>query len=426
MKLSGKIVNLDVDNVYYEVSVPNNGTQAIKTAFNETRIEPILSNTSDWQLLISDFNLPAASIPLFLFENASVAPDYSQGYWISGQVGLGAISSVPVVYSPPQSTVRNTGTLPPYPYNFAIYNYTLFLTQINNALATLWTALGLATLSPKIIYNPATQLFSMYLDFADAANLYDGTNYNGAGVIKIFFNYKLQKFFKWPSQYQSSPLTTVTPPLDYLLLMTFTDLVNVPAASSPLLPPYNVQLIQFIQEFPTISKWMRYTKILFNSSSVPVMNRQVGDFTAVGTNQNFSILTSYELADGELFDRSNISFNSTTANKWISLLPSGPLRTFDINVLFMGATSNDILQGYITPGEKFSFTVWFNRKAQKVTDDGLMKEIRDLGPSLIATVERLALEMAKAKEDEEVHQAMQTPAIRLLPKSSGQGRGPRM
>ncbi len=157
------------------------------------------------------------------------------------------------------------------------------------------------------------------------------------------------------------------------------------------------------------------------------MNRQVGDVNSVGLNQNFSILTSYELADGELFDRSNITFNSTAANKWISLLPYGSLRTFDINILFMGATSNDILQGYITPGEKFSFTCWFNRKAQKVTDDGVMKAIRELGPSLIKTVERIVEEMRKVKEDEEVDSAMQAPPIRMLPKT-GQGRriGPRL
>ena len=77
------------------------------------------------------------------------------------------------------------------------------------------------------------------------------------GILKIFFNNKLQKFFKWPSQFQSSPLSGGAPALDYAILFSPDNLTNVPAASSPFLSPYNIDLVLLKQEFSTISKWMQ-------------------------------------------------------------------------------------------------------------------------------------------------------------------------
>ncbi len=440
MSLTSKIQQQDVDNLYYEVTIPNtSNTTSYPVRFSETRVEPLIPNSNDWQVIVSDFNLPASQIPLFIFEeHVPYAPpalptDFSKGYWITIDWGANSVS-VPVRFSPTQSN----GNVPS-PYNLAIYNYTLFLQQVNTALHDAWVLVGLDNFfdtgivrPPFIYYNSTTQLFEFnYLNTLFPAlalpQMYNGETPLGTPatipMVKIYFNFKLHKFFKFPSLSMGSPATQYPTPRDYLISFYDTQITTTSTTNSPFPTPYNTRFYTLTQEYSTISKWMRYTKILFFTNSIPVVNRQIGNINAGGVNQNFSVLTSFELADNELFDRSNIQFNSGGGTKWISLLPSGCIRTLDITVQFMGIDSTDILQAYISPGEKFSCTLWFNRKEENVFDKKVYGAVTDLAPMLSQVIMKVLESKQAEKEDQAVKIAMEPrPLIKTI---SGSGVHPK-
>jgi hypothetical protein len=130
------------------------------------------------------------------------------------------------------------------------------------------------------------------------------------------------------------------------------------------------------------------------------------------------VLTSFELADGELFDRSNITFNSNSGNNFISMLPCGGVRTIDLNVLFMGKDSNDILQAYISPGEKMSLTLHFRKKSTNVFDTKVYGALTGLAPALSAVIREL-LNASDARVQEEMVQQAIAPRPLVSTRTAG-------
>lgn len=424
-----KVIAVDIDNVYYECTVPNTGNISIPAKVFESRTEPILYNSNNWQVQIADFNLSANQIPIFVFEDA--LPDYSAGYFITlkyaaaGTTPLTTGVPSPVIYSPYQIATNAT-----YPYNRAIYNYTLFLEQVNNAInvawsdAAIWTALGITEpLPPYISYDPSTTLFSIvYPQDVVSELLTLGTaNISGGNRIQICMNQRLYKFFKFPATELFTPASqSTTPPIDVILRFTTLNQRQYPIPNT--FPDEYGQetMCTTSQEYPTITKWLTYTKLLFQTNSIPVMTRSVYDTTNVGNDQKFSVLTTYEISDNEIFDRSNIVKGTNSDSRWISLLPSGVVKTIDIQVQLMGKTSNDILQTYIAPGEKMSMTLWFSRKVVKTFDLDVYEAVTGLGPVLRRSVEELGRAFQEDAERRRLEAALEETRNpgRIVPRKS--------
>ena len=408
-------VTEDVDNIYYEVTAYNPSYTYLPAQVQDPRTIGILSHTEDWEVTVSNFNLPAGSVPLVRFVNASIPPNYTQGYWLSIIVNNDLPIPTPVIYAPSQATRLNTGSVPPAPYNNAIFDYTLFLSMINTAFVTLWgsTTPPLTSNPPFITYSPSTLLFSLNIDAAET--YYNGKNWNTS--IKIFFNQALHKYFKFPGQYQSVPTDPNNQiPLDYNLL--FINMNNGPLDfffNRGALVIYD--FLQLPQEFSTLSKWIQYSKILFRTSTIPVKQRDMTDLSAIGTPQGFSLLTSYELSDGEIFDRSNISYNPTTTAKFISMLPQGVLNRIEIIVQLMGNDTSDIINVYLGALEKIGISLWFRRKNQKVIDYALIKTVEQIVPQVRKAINEFLNHQSNQHEQEVLNRPPSPKArLPLLPK----------
>lgn len=387
--LYGPLKNSDANNIYYEITVPNLSSSYIPCQFQETRQQPYITNTQDWEVAITAFNIPSSAIPLFIFQNPSTPPLYNAGYWISISTDTNAAVSIPVLYDPPQSQKLNTAIQQPPPYNSAIFNYTLFLEQINIAFLTLWlqlVALGqipAGKMSPFIAFYPETQLFKLYVD--SSLEYYDGTNYTTS--IKIFLNFNLMSYFWFPSQYQNVPNgLLLNPPLDYLILFTQVTYIAAGTGANFVLGGVGSTITfnkyELSQEYSTLAQWAQYQRILFFSNNIPVYNKEIGDATNLGNDQSFNVLMDFNIDDNAVYNRSLIQYDDGATLKWISLRAVPAIRTIDMNVQFMGTSSNDIFPCYITPNTKFSVTIWFRRKEQMVRSIREIDQIFDMNKYL--------------------------------------------
>jgi hypothetical protein len=103
---------------------------------------------------------------------------------------------------------------------------------------------------------------------------------------------------------------------------------------------YNV--IEVIQEYPTISAWSPISSIVFTSNTIPIVSNQVSKPTVFtqgnilgnfGNNSNFQqIITDMVTDDG--FYKPNIVYNPTAEYRLIELQGNTPLTNFDVSIFW--------------------------------------------------------------------------------------------
>lgn len=350
-----------VEKFYYSITVPNNSQEVKEAVFNTTTTQPLLKHTENWECSVVNFDIPSTNVPLFVFEDASVAPDYSLGYWVTVQNSAGVTNSSPVLNDPVQIHSYTFGIDADPPYKNYIFDYNLFVEQVNNAIVTAWQLTFPKDLTfPFITYESPSSLFNFYWNSKSPEILFTGLNFGLS--TKIYFNNRLYKFFQFNSIFNNPPIFEFdVGPLDYLI-----NFYNPKILRAPSIYNDTTNLLWIEQPYETLGLWSQYNKILFVSTSMPIASEQLSDFDNTGMNRSLPVLLTFDIPNDQKKDASNYIYQPQGGFKWISMTKSQTLQQFDINIQIQGKTSSDVIPIFISPGESFSFKMCFRLKSKLV------------------------------------------------------------
>jgi hypothetical protein len=379
-------IDYTVEKIYYSAAIQNTTNEAIIATYNVNRSIPLLKNTQDWEISMVNFNVPSTSVPLFVFEEPGlvVGPagnDLSVGYWVGLQLDTTQpITYVAVLNSPQQIFNMETNSGPELPYSNYIFDYQLFVGQVNIALSRAYTILEGDNTPPFIYYDPTTTLFTIHQDNRDPP--YDGTHetWEDPDSLKIYFNEKLYSFFRFNATWNNSSFYAFDNPgnAEYIINFAITPsqpdlpLFSYPAVDTqfgtipaPNLFSPTVSYYFTIQPYQTVSLWAQYNKLLFTTTSLPIALEQQSVIGGGSSAAFEPVVFSFNIPNDQKKDASDYNYQANTL-KWVSMTTQQQLINFDINFKMQGATSEDVIPVYLLPGESVSFKLCFRLKSKLV------------------------------------------------------------
>jgi hypothetical protein len=355
----------DFDIVYYNADIINsksknsiNGNDDPTINFQESRNIPILKNAKKYEFSIIRFQLngPNKNLPIMIPNIAIGLVDnptqnlnlttYTMGISIKKSFNAdngdgGALrtyngyASLPIIYVPENETYGSlqNGQLPNPPLYFQdvsndyyyVYSYDhmvgLVNTTFNNLMAKLqadfndWYPLhytgippSITTKAPYMVYEPATQLFSIYYDAAGFGDT-DALNYNGGipkdGQEGLYF-YANNNFYGLFSSFDSDFVITSNLNFDvgantnepniynaYNKLNTNIWIPNV----FPNFPALGASYFKMVENFPnTATLWNPIASIVFTSTQLPIANESVSSPSIFGRSNDVGSTTSANFA----------------------------------------------------------------------------------------------------------------------------------
>ena len=132
--------NDEVDYIYYNYLLYNDTDETIKAEFEETRDQPIINVAREWDVAVVRFSIPSVTIPLFRWQEKR----YYVG-WQNGEAGQIFTREV-LLYVPNSDTNIE-------PYKNYVFNYQLWLDNINHALRLVWDDAGQVTSEVPFVYQ---------------------------------------------------------------------------------------------------------------------------------------------------------------------------------------------------------------------------------------------------------------------------------
>ncbi len=326
--------NVNSDYGYLNILINNDSNEMKLAEYNETRLQPIVTNMNDWQIGITRLKIPTTAIPLMIFEDNQ----YEIGFCINTPPFSNLISET-VTYDRPANDFTQ------FPYNRYIFYYDQFLFDVNNALQKLWNS---ALLDPAYAGLPAsgyTQVDAPYFRLKSSTEGYlelvlpcdpTGTpscpfNQNG---IRILMSNRLFFFFSgFASNFtQSGWFAPVgKQPLTYVLQIdpTADSVQTLPAYQANPQRPVNV--IQ--QDYPSLFLWQSLTRIFITTTVL--LEKEVllisGD---QGQPKTIEVLTDFEIPQTQQGLREYIFYQPQGNLRYINFKSTGWLDRFDLKVFF--------------------------------------------------------------------------------------------
>lgn len=353
------------DNIYYNVVIPNLqvSNQPTLAKFQETRSKGIIKNPNHYELSIVRFSVPANIIPLMIFP--------IQGGSTQNNINLSTLK-ICLTYNNidyPENlifTTENlTSPLPPAPsanppnYNqvvnsfyYYVYSYQHFITMINTALSTAFSAiitanpadLYLATLSaPYLILNSQTQLCSLITNVG-----YINDDNPDPTVVEIYMNGPLFERYL-DSIWSIFNGYNQTNGKDYKIRVANLNnneyiVATEGAIGGQIVPPVTPEYIEMQQEFTTLQNWNSFVSLVFLTGTIPVNTEAIPPFNFIqqGTadipesqNNSYPILTDFIPAFSRAGEaRGLLVYYPTAEYRMVSLSGSTELRTFDVSVMW--------------------------------------------------------------------------------------------
>lgn len=319
------------DHIYYNINIRKglqNAGKQFAASFNETRVEPILKNPSDYLLSVVRFSIPSQSIPIFL--------------WVDNIFKV-TISYLTFDFTTTLQFIPNSpGGSYDY-YGRAIWNYQDFIDSINNALlisfnnfisGTVPFALRPQT-APYMVYNPESQLCSLI-----AAEKYDITYTN---PVYIYFNRDLINYFPALQSYDQGDTIK-------------TAYIKVKDNLNNIIIVNGVSQYEIKEEYSTLFLWNDMQKILLLTDSIPVTNELIGS----QTNINQKIITDFEPLSS-LNDRSQIQYFPQGPLRFYDLISSYPLTHMNLKI-FWETKDGKQFPLYINETDNCSIKLYFKKK----------------------------------------------------------------
>ena len=217
--------NLTVD-LLQNNKIQTDRNNKVQCKFELSQSQPILENTTNFELSVTRFNIQTISLPVFIPTMKSVNETI---YKISLEKN-GIFYSESVVFTP-----QNLNPVVPEEYYY-IYNYCFFINLLNQTLISLCNKIGVSSY-PKFNYDPVTKLISLNIDTVVFG-------YNQTNKVNIFINSALNTLLN------SLPVTSIflSQDCDYQ--------INNSIVSDPSI---------LTQEFMSVYNWSPISNITFTS-----------------------------------------------------------------------------------------------------------------------------------------------------------------
>ena len=345
-------------HIYYDIDILNSDEKGLlpdqNLTFYETRNSPFIEKPSDYNLSIIRFQInDTTSLPVFIPEIEPNQADINKtiyhvqiksilGVAQSTQVAVQHLSLNVDINNYPSSPVGATQERNTYYY---IYQYQLFIDQINQALYTAFyevkAILGgdipADAIPPFLTFDVNTKKISIYAS-------QDTFDKDGMVGLQICFNAPLQKLLSSLSYIDYGfRRIKANHPLRYALWLgvnnnkTSTRTLN--NVSVPSVTSAGVYLVNECQDLDIVL-WNPISSIVFTSNTLPVVATNVstpsslGNLSSNGNNQNLAnIITDFEVGiDANNSYRNSILYSPQSEYRLFSMNSSQPLNSIDISV----------------------------------------------------------------------------------------------
>lgn len=380
------------DLLYYDIQITNIENQNSKPpvlTFIETRNNPFIYDTNQYEMSVIRFVLDTPNLPVFI-PTIQPAPNtninltiYSVSLQWSNPVApfqtftqQTYITYIPqslVAEIPPPPTLTENGLQFNAGQYYYIYNYQYFIYLINNAFITCFNALNAQVVGAGLVL-PTTHAPVMSFDTMNNTAILncDLLGYNTANPtnqISIFFNTPLSILF---SSFPVKLLSIVSAlGLNSQIITNSFQLSNV-IQYPPFAPTYNA--IQVFQEFSTIPLWCPITSIVFTSQTLPIVSNQISTPVLynsggiLGTNGNNSLIaqTITDFVATDALYKPQLIYVPQAEYRMIELISNRPLNTFDISVFWKDKTGA-LIPFFLSSGACATIKVLFRKKAKYQT-----------------------------------------------------------
>jgi hypothetical protein len=347
--------DIDPDYVYYNATIINNRTaggynrsQDPVLRFQETRDTPLVNDASKYNFSIIRFTMdgPNKDLPLFIpvirtgAENPTndvnlTIYSVSLTCAVNNTTGANPVvanftATAPVIYTP--ETLDTTIAPVPLPSSIAsgkqdlssryywVYTYSWWLKLVNQAFTTAladiqtqfqnaWTTAGnaglaptLKSVAPYLLYNPTTNLFTLYSDaegFGGALRLTAGTTSDES--FQVYFNSNMFGMFaNFNNTYLNQPTTELTNLIYTGAVGYGATTAGVPYAQNVVSLGAGASLKYFwtqVQDYESTSTlWSPIENVVFNSTLLPLVFEATGDPVYFGQSNDDTELTGSQSA----------------------------------------------------------------------------------------------------------------------------------
>tara|TARA_R110000868_G_scaffold122098_3_gene323680 strand:+ start:730 stop:1911 length:1182 start_codon:yes stop_codon:yes gene_type:complete len=376
----------DPSLVYYSVDIINNNPIAPQQSsqndsennpparFQEVRSTPIINNASNFELTIisADLNGATKRLPLFIPLIDTSQSDVNQTvYWLGMGVSFPNYKTVPIIFTPIDSSIPVPTTTNPQNLSnsyYFYYNYQQFLNIINTAFFYLATDLigNPGTVYPHLRYNPDNGLFSL-LSPVDNADL--------PIFPTIRFNQDLFNLFS-SFPYRRVPFGTATAIPPYTSTGQIFNEIAQQSRFQKQETIFGVKYLVIEQEYNTTNNlWSPCASIVFATTQLPILNEKTSTpliFDQENVNQ--TVKTSTDAFNNVLLEfrnefargsdlLENILYQPSAEFRMTSLTGSNTsISNIDIIVYWRNRLDNQLYQLYMPNFSNISIKLLFRRK----------------------------------------------------------------
>lgn len=342
--------NLNSDWGYYNFIINNSTNDFITAEFQETRINPVLTNMQDWEMSVIRFKIPSTAIPLFIFEEDLLPPPalpgtYLSPYWVG--YSIGPTYTTPLIQNVAFDPFFANNTLTNRPQSRFIYYYSAFIQMINVALGSLNTtarANGAYALSgildfsehefPFIELDDTTPYMKFMLPYDDNFIAPSPFVFDITDNINIHMSKKLFYFF---AGFNARLLSTPPlPNMDYVLKFAppilYNNIIDLPKwGNNPTLPLRKV--LQVYQDYSCLYLWSTLSRIVL-TTNIPIEQEYIGVAGADGQNFQQTLLTDFEIEPNRDGNQRDYIYYFSDAPRYSNFTSNGDLRHMDLRVFY--------------------------------------------------------------------------------------------
>lgn len=310
------------DYIYYNAKLYNNTSSPILAQMNDTRNDSILTTANRYKASIIRFSVNGSLLPLLIPTITTAVAPIMTNYSVTLTWAGASVQQYVTFTAPTTGQIR-----------YAYYYFNSFLSDLNEAFRQAFVnLLGVRPLlpaisSPVMVWDPVTQLFSLYVE----------SNYITT-PIQIAMNYELFNLFQ-SFQAQFTGYNTVSG-RDYELVLSESNTINKsvpPVNLPPLVATIPAPIYSLAQEFKSLSQFSPVQSIFFTSYMIPCKNEFLpfNNFNSQSVNvssNQLPVVTDFEpvLGSDNEFNRGQTQYLPSAQYRYITLESDINLNNIDL------------------------------------------------------------------------------------------------
>jgi hypothetical protein len=313
----------DSDYRYFNLIINNDTNHDMEATYDERKIQPFLSDMSDYKIGIIRWKVPSFYIPMFQFQ--------ANHFYVTLGLPNGDNYEQAVTWE----VGANTNN---------VYDYETFIYRVNMAFRLSFTALLAAhgvyndlTAPPVIYYDSDTKNFMLAVEMKDAD---EGNIYAPDSIyvqpISIYFNANLFKLFNGFSNtfissngnrnYRINVLQTINnkyPPNHFY---------SIPNAQQPV-----DGYIIMKTNYPCLFAWHKLARIII-TTTLPIETEDIGARTGsnskLGLPISQAILTDFEVIKSDQALREPTYYFTNNDKRYVNFTANGPLKEMNLSIFW--------------------------------------------------------------------------------------------